>query len=314
MAASSSDPGGLFARFPQVLGLVPGLFASQSRKTQSVPTATLLLGTQQYKGVDYDFEGKSPLGVHDLRVLQGVCMLASRPENELEMEMASPKSAVTASLATALACQMTAPGKAGLAKIVTGSAYGLATAGGYSSTAGGGRKNITPSLDRLAAITVICRQDGAETARSQLLAWTKLNSAQAGLGERTDTLVIAITPLLSAPLLKGGQGDFTYLLQSEIDAFGEAKNSACARVLHLRLNALIKHGQSKKFFAATLAEYAFGPTTSKDTRRRQFQNVRDALALMPQLGWSIEADERVGKKKLYTIGRPALSPKSKVPK
>jgi Replication protein C (RepC) len=65
-------------------------------------------------------------------------------------------------------------------------------------------------------------------------------------------------------------------------------------------------GKQKKASAETLAEYAFGATESKDTRRRQLGDVRKALPRLRQLDWTVEGDDRRGGRQVFTMTRPAL--------
>lgn len=240
-------------------------------------------------------------------------MLASHPSNTLELEVSAPRSPLTTALAKSLNFAGASDGFS-RAKVLTCSVAGLADVSGYEALGGGSRKVVNDALSRLAEITVICHQNATEVFRSSLLATAELDPPNDGLGSHSDTLAIAISPCLSTPLLAGSKAAFVRITQSDIQAFSKietAKNVDSARLIHTRLCGIINHGGEKAVFAATLAEYAFGKVESKDTLRRQYQNVRDALEHLKAIGWSVSGDDRKGGDRLYTFKRPALPPKAK---
>lgn len=302
-----SDQLELFARFHPVLSLVSGLFTSKSRQTKSASSTPICLGSQLYSGRDYDFFGLAPLGGSDLRILQAVYMLASHPGNTLELEVASPLSQISTRLVQGLALSGDSEGFS-RAKVVTCTISDLANASGYVSSGGGSRKIISDAIVRLTSITVVVKQDSAEVFRSALLAHTDLNPSVDGIGNQADKIAIALCPSLSTPLLAGSKAAFVRIPHADIKALSNieaGKNLDSARLIYLRLSGFINPGQEKKVSAATLAKYAFGDATSKDTARRQYQNVRDSLENLKTLGWAITGDDRKSGERVYTIKRPA---------
>lgn len=304
-----SEQGELFARFHPILSLVSGLFTSKSRQLKSIPTQPVCLGSKSYNGTEYFFVGLNPLGASDLRILQAIYLLASHPSNTLELEITSPLSQVSTRLAQALTVSGGGAGF-GRSKIVSCTIADLANAGGYASSGGGSRKIVSDALSRLAAITVVFNQGGTEVSRSNLLASTNLDPSEDGIGNYTDKIVIALSPGLSPPLLAGSKAGFVRIPHADIRALSNiegGKNLDSARLIYVRLCGFINPGKEKKVSAATLSKYAFGEAASKDTARRQYQNVRDALENLKAIGWAVSGDERKGGERVYTIKRPAPS-------
>lgn len=304
-----SDQPERFARFHPVLSLVPGLFTSKSRQTKSAASTPICLGSQSYSGRDYDFFGNTPLGGSDLRVLQAIYLLCSHPSNALELEITSPLSKVSTRLVQGLAFSGDDEGFS-RAKVLTCTISDLANASGYVSTGGGSRKVISEAISRLASITTVVRHDGNEVFRSALLADTDLDPTVDDIGNEADKIAIALSPALSSPLLAGSKAAFVRIPHADIQALSNiegGKNLDSARLIYLRLCGFINPGQEKKVSAATLAKYAFGDAASKDTARRQYQNVRDALENLKTIGWSTSGDDRKSGERVYTIKRPATS-------
>jgi hypothetical protein len=306
-----SEQGELFARFHPVLSHVAGLFTSKSRQTSPPASAHVCLGSQSYSGTDYIFLGLAPLGGSDLRILQAIYLLASHPSNALELEVASPLSPVSARLAQGLA--FSGGGNEFIrAKVLTSSIADLANASGYVPSGGGSRKIISEALSRLASITVVVKQNGTEVFRSALIASTPLDPSVDGIGNGADTIAIALSPGLSSPLLAGSKAGFVRIPHADIQALSNiegGKNLDSARLIYVRLCGFINPGQEKKVSAATLAVYAFGEAASKDTARRQYQNVRDALENLKAIGWAATGDARKSGDRVYTIKRPSPAAK-----
>lgn len=306
MAPSRPEQARTFARLHPALCLAPGLFVSKRKATRTGVGAIQTLARQDLGELTYVFDGTEPLGSDDLRVLQAVFLLASLPANRYEISVAAPQSPLGQTLAQALAVTL-APGQASQSKMLTCSVAGLAQAGGYAETAGGSREGVTDALGRLAQIRVTCLQGDTLVSAANLLACTALDPAAASFGEPTDTLALAIAPALSSTLLDGAKGRYVHIEQSDIDRLGDIEaHGGRIRLLHMRLCGFIDPGKQKKVSAETLAEYAFGPTESKDTRRRQLGDVRKALPLLGQLGWTVAADDRRGGRQVFTLTRPAL--------
>lgn len=262
----------------------------------------------------YVFTGIAPLGSDDLRVMQAVHLLASQPGNMLEIDTAAPRSPLAKTLVAGLK-PVIAPGEPAFAKMLTGSVAALAEAGGYTQTAGGSREGVSDSLTRLAAIQVSCLRADTEVSSSQLLALADLDPEADGFGAPTDTLAIALAPSLSTPLLANGGGRYVHLEQSDILGLGQdAAHGARTRLLHLRLCGYIDPGKTKGVSAATLAEYAFGQTDSKDTLRRQLGDIRKSIPLLGQLGWTVSPDDRRGGRQVFTLTRPTLPVAPRAPR
>lgn len=300
-----------YARIPPAICLASGLFVSKSKAPRLATTSIAVLAEQEIGELVYVFEGPGPLGTEDLRTLQAVFMLASHPSNRIEMNAANPATPIGNALVGLLALSFE-QGAPTIAKMATGNPSSLAAAGGYTESGGGSRSGITDSLKRLAEIVVICLRNGAEVSRSKLLATTPLDPDMDHMGEPKDKFAIALAPSLSTTLIGSGNGRYGLIEQQDIDRLSEAGvNGSRTRLLHMRLCGFIDPGRSRQVSTATLAEYAFGKTESKDTVRRQYGDIRSSMPVLQQLGWTVSADDKVGGKQVFTISRPALPARAK---
>jgi hypothetical protein len=275
-----------YARIPPAICLASGLFVSKSKAPRLATTSIAVLAEQAIGELVYVFEGPGPLGTEDLRTLQAVFMLASHPSNRIEMNTANPATPIGKALVGLLALSFE-QGEPTIAKMATGNPSSLAAAGGYTESGGGSRSGITDSLNRLAPDVD-------------------------HIGEPKDKFAIALAPSLSTTLIGSGNGRYGLIEQQDIDRLSEAGvNGSRTRLLHMRLCGFIDPGQLRQVSTATLAEYAFGKTESKDTVRRQYGDIRKSMPVLQQLGWTVSADDRVGGKQVFTISRPALPTRAK---
>ena len=168
-----------FARHHPALCLAPGLFLSLKKGARETDAEPRVLATQTLDGAEHVFEGPGPLGVDDLRALQGVYMLASRPSANVSLETSAPRSETGLALAAALEV-WASPGEPTLAKFVACSMASVADAAGYDGSAGGPRRLMAEALDRLSGIRVSVVRDGTVLVRSRLLAKSPLLGADEG--------------------------------------------------------------------------------------------------------------------------------------
>ena len=309
MAQSRPEPteSRAFARMHPALCLAAGLFVSKSKSGQTPGSSTTRLAEYQTGDLVFVFEGHSPLGVEDLRALQAVFVLASRPGNSIEIDTAAPATPIGRALVDTLA-PTTTQGEPAIAKMITTSLAGLATAGGYAESGGGGRAGIALSIERMSAITVICKRHQQEVSRSQLLASAKLDPETDKLGQPADTQALALAPCLSTTLLSGStKNRYAHIEQAELVTLGQQAHSSRARLLHMRLCGFIDPGQQRNVSVEKLTEYAFGNTESADTLRRQYGDIRKTMPIFIELGWETQGDDRKGGKQVFSVTRPGLN-------
>lgn len=288
-----------FARVHPALA-APGLFLSRSNEEKLTLGASTVLGQREFDKTTYRFEGCRLLGTNDLRLLQGLFMLASDPASKAEFDVTNPLSPVGQRLATGFGFSGFA-GEPTRSKLFSASASSLATAIGYSATAGGGAKIVRKALDSLAGVTLICLRDNKEVSRSALLSVTPIQAKAEGFDNARHTMAIGLAPALSGTLLGLGPRAFIRVDQSEI---GPALGDGASRILHFRLCSMINQGESKPVSAGTLATYGFGKAGNADTNRRQFGDVAKAMKKLQAIGWTVAKDERKGADCLYAITRP----------
>lgn len=289
-----------FARHHPAVCLAPGLFLSIKKGARDPDGEFRVIATQTLDGAEHVFEGTGPLGVDDLRVLQGVYMLASRPSSNVSLETSAPQSETGKALAAGLGV-WAAPGEPTLAKFVTCSVASVANAAGYDGAAGGTRRLVADALGRLAEIRVSVVRDGATLLRSRLLARSPLLGTDTG-GSR-DTAALALSPSLSTTVATGAKGVRHCRIElAEISALG---TGGAVRALHQRLCAFVDPGKSHKVSLRTLLRYAYGETDVRNTARRRASDVRSAMAEMGTLpGWKVSDDGEEGESRVYLVRRP----------
>lgn len=290
-----------FARHHPALCLAPGLFLSLKKGARETDAEPRVLATQTLDGAEHVFEGPGPLGVDDLRALQGVYMLASRPSANVSLETSAPRSETGLALAAGLEV-WASPGESTLAKFVACSMASVADAAGYDGSAGGPRRLMAEALDRLSGIRVSVVRDGTVLVRSRLLAKSPLLGADEG-GSR-DTTALALAPSLSTVVLTGAKGVRHCRLEwSEISALG---TGGAIRALHQRLCAFVDPGKAHKVALRTLLRYAYGETDVRNTARRRASDVRAAMAEIGTLpGWRVTDDGEEGEARVFLVRRPA---------
>lgn len=289
-----------FARVHPAVCLAPGLFValSSGRRDEAGPVQA----RQVISGVEYVFDSPEALAVDDLRVLQGLFMLASRPAENIELETSDPRSPEGISLAAGLAVRAE-PGVSTVAKYFTGGIGPVGSAAGYDGSAGGSRAVVEASLKRLSEVEVAEVVEGKEILRSRLVAWTPLSDASYGT-ERGERTAFALAPALSAHLIVGGEKVRHVRIEArEVAALGR---SGAVRAIHQRICGFVDPGRSGKVGVGTMLAYAFGETESKDTERRRMGDVRKAMETLGTLpGWEIAHDEGEGRRRVYSVRRPS---------
>ena len=288
-----------FARLHPAVCLAPGLFValSSGRRDDAGPVQA----RQVISEVEYVFDSPSALAVDDLRVLQGLFMLASRPAENIELETHDPVSPEGIALTAGLAVRSVL-GAPSVAKYFTGGIGPVGSAAGYDGSAGGSRAVVEACLGRLSEVEVSTFVAGEETSRSRLVAWTLLSDASYGT-ERGERTAFALAPALSSHLLVGGEKVRHVRIEArEIAALGR---SGAVRAIHQRICGFVDPGRSGKVGVGTMLAYAFGETDSKDTERRRMGDIRKAMETLGTLpGWEVSHDGGDGRRRVYSIRRP----------
>lgn len=306
---AAAPEAGAFARMHPSVALAGGLFRALQKGGREVFPAPVVLAEQTMSSGTFRFIGSEPLGGDDLRVLQGVFMLASRPSETIELMVDDPVTDIGRELSRKLAVVAEEP-TPGVAKYTHINISALAEACGYG-TAGGSRTVVETCLERLARVRVQVTGEDGRIIESALLAHTPIPREIATDTDRPkDTHALVIHPTLSVPLLSDAKGvRHVRVEHGELAALGR---SGVARILHMRLCAIVDPGSSKGLTVRTLLGYAYAAGDNKSTERRRIVDVREAMALIGSLpGWTVTGDDRKAKAQVFTVRRPAAGNRSK---
>lgn len=229
-----------------------------------------------------EFSGPEPLGVDDLRILQGLVAMAGPSGLVLGPD---PKTEGGQQLRLFLEPKWEAVEAD--AMVVKGSYRKLAHEIGYQE--GGDQfRAIRECIERLWKVSIVV-QNGKKRDGFRLL-------SEYASDEVDGRLYVALNPLIAQAVM-GGQ--HTRINMEEVRALG----SAAARVLHQRLCAWIDPGCAGKVAIDTLCRYAWPDVASASTQRKRQQRVRASLQELQALGWKAKEYAR-GK---YEIRRPNIS-------
>lgn len=264
--------------------LAPGLFRSLGRGDR----ARLKLDVTYIHGDDrLEFGGKEPLGVDDMRVLQGLVAMAG-PEGLIlrDEDQTSPAGKqLILDLFTPPAVIADA-GKKPDTLVVRDFFRRLAREIGMDE-GGKGLKAIRTSVERLFGVTVFV-QSGKRRVGMRLL------SSYAS-DEGTGDLFVALNPRLAGAIF--GDRQHIRIELAEVRALGTDP----ARLIHQRLCGWIDAGKSGKATVETLAEYVWPEPTEVDrAMKKRRETVRKALAELSAIGWAVNEYAR-GK---FEIARP----------
>lgn len=266
--------------------LAPGLFRSLAPGDRK----KLKLDVTYIHGKDrLEFTGFEPLGVDDMRVLQGLVAMAgpdglmlrdgvneSKAARQLMLDLFTPPH------------ELLTAGKKPDTLVVKDSFRRLAREVGLAES-GQSIRAIRKSVERLFGVTIFIQSGKKRFA-------TRLLSSYAS-DEGTGDLFVAVNPRIAEAIL----GDRQHV-RIDLDEVRRLKTDP-ARLIHQRLCGWIDCGKSGKASLETLSEYAWPDTDVKEgTLRRRRMKVRAALKELQSLGWSIDVD----KKGVCTISRPRL--------
>lgn len=252
--------------------LAPGLFRSlgPGDRTAMKLDVTYLHGQDQL-----EFKGHEPLGVDDMRVLQGIVAMAGpdglilRDEDDLPeagrqllLDLFSPPAVVAEA------------GRKPDTLVVRDSFRRLAREIGLPE-GGANLRLIRKSVERLFGVTVFV-QSGKRRVGMRLL------SAYAS-DEGNGDLYVALNPRLAGAIF--GDRQHIRIDLAEVRALGTDP----ARLIHQRLCGWIDAGKSGKVSIETLAEYVWPvPTEVESTQKKRRATTRKALAELSAIGWTVD--------------------------
>lgn len=252
--------------------LAPGLFRSLGPGDR----AAMKLDVTYLHGQDQmEFKGHEPLGVDDMRVLQGIVAMAGpdglilRDEDDLPeagrqllLDLFSPPAVVAEA------------GRKPDTLVVRDSFRRLAREIGLPE-GGANLRLIRKSVERLFGVTVFV-QSGKRRVGMRLL------SAYAS-DEGSGDLYVALNPRLAGAIF--GDRQHIRIDLAEVRALGTDP----ARLIHQRLCGWIDAGKSGKVSIETLAEYVWPVSTEvESTQKKRRATTRKALAELSAIGWTVD--------------------------
>ncbi len=275
-----------YARHDPAHVLAPGLFRSLGPNDRK----RLKLDVTYVHGEDaLQFTGFEPLGVDDLRILQGLVAMAGKDGLWLKDEGDPSESARQLMLDL-----FTPPHELVLAGqkpdtlVVRNSFRRLAREIGMAES-GQSIKIIRKSIERLFGVTIF-----VQTGKKRFA--TRLLSSYAS-DEGTGDLFVALNPRVTAAIM----GDTQYI-RIDLDEVRGLKTDP-ARLIHQRLCGWIDMGRTAKVRIETLAEYAWPVAAlTESTVRKRRAKVRDAMQELRDIGWTVTE----GKDGVCEIMRPRM--------
>lgn len=236
-----------------------------------------------------EFGAKEPLGVDEMRVLQGLVALAG-PKGlilKADTDTQSPDARQLFLNLFAPASEFVAATDQPESLVVRGSFRRLAREIGMNES-GPNITRIRQAIERLFAVTIFI-----QSARRRV--GCRLISSYAS-DEGVGDLYVAVNPRLTEAILGNGQ-------HVRID-MGEVRGlkSDPARLMHQRLSGWVNPGMRREVSIDTLCSYVWPDAGSDAAMRKRRQRIRSALTELRQVGWSVDAQGRV-----VTLGRPKIA-------
>lgn len=257
--------------------LAPGLFRSLKKGDRK----KLKLDVTYHYGEREEarFIGFEPLGVDDMRFLQGFVAFAGTNGVILTP---NPTADLPRQLRLFLDPTFEAAEKDAL--VVKENLSRLLAEIGLTD-GGDNIKAIKSSLVRMSNVTVILTQ-GTQMGSSKMLTFA--------LDESDGRFYVALNPRITEAVL--GRRSHTRIEMAEVRAL----ESDPARLIHQRLCAWIDPGKSGRVEMDTLCGYVWPDEANAEAMKKRRQAARKALAELVAVGWTVEEYAK-GK---YKIGRP----------
>lgn len=233
------------------------------------------------------FVGFEPLGVDDMRVLQGLVAMAGAHGAELPPD---PREQCDRQLRLHLQAYGDAVEDAAI--VVVGSYRALAVEIGYRAEGGSMFASLRRSIHRLWAVSITIEKDGTQRG-------FRLLSDYASDGN-TGRFRIALNPRMARAL--SGDSKYVGIDMAEVRKL----KTDGARLLHQRLCGWVDQGKTRRVAIDTLCEYIWHEKpVSKDAEKKRRKTARKAVNELSVLGWEINEYE-LGK---FWVGRPHREPK-----
>lgn len=266
------------ARHDRAHCLAPGLFRSLKRGDRKRLKLHVVYEYGDNRFVE--FKGPEPLGVDDLRILQGLVAMAGPSGLILSPE---PKTEEGKQLRLVLDPKWEAVKQDAL--VVKGSYRTLAREIGYANIENS--KPIRDCIERLWTVSIIAQKGNQRQGFHLLSAYTS--------DEADGKLYVALNPFIANAIL--GDTPHARINMDEVRAL----KSDPARLMHQRLCGWIDPGKSGRIDMDTLCEYVWVEQCKPSTMRSRRVLVRTAIKELINVGWRVT--EYVTNK--YEINRPA---------
>lgn len=244
--------------------LAPGLF--KSLKKGDYKKLKLDVAYEFGKGERLEFKAAEPLGVSELRVLQGLVAMAGPGGLLLSPE---PKTEAGQQLRLLLETKFDAVQSNAL--VAKGSYRALAKAIGYNLE---NTKGIQDSIERLWGVSIIAQKKNGQRRGFRLLSTYESDLAEGKLH-------VALNPRIAEAIMGETQHcriDLAETRLLKIDA---------ARLIHQRLCGWIDTGKSGKVTLETLVGYSWVDEADYEATKKRKATTRKALKELEELGWTV---------------------------
>ncbi|MDP2815844.1 MAG: replication protein C, IncQ-type [Rectinemataceae bacterium] len=261
--------------------LAPGLFRSLKRGDRKKFKLDVVYQLSEDETIE--FSGPEPLGVDDMRILQGLVAMAGPVGIVLS---ADPKTEGGKQLRLFLEPRWESANEN--AMVVKGSFRNLAKEIGYADIDGGKTfRDIRACIERLWKVSIIARQ-GPRRKGYRLL--SEYASDKAG-----GKLFVALNPRITQSIM--GERQHSRIDMQEVRAL----KTDPARLIHQRLSAWVDRGKKRRVTIDTLMGYAWPDKCEASGMRDRKTKAQKALKEIQTAGWTIK--EYVQGK--YEITRPS---------
>lgn len=258
--------------------LAPGLFRSLRRGDRRSMKLDIIYDYGD--GNRIEFSAPEPLGVDDMRILQGLVAMAGPAGLLLSPD---PKTEAGQQLRLILEPKWDAVQQD--AMVVKGSYRALAKEIGYANP--DDTRPIRDCIERLWKVSIIA-QNGKKRQGFRLL-------SEYASDDSDGKLFVALNPLITRAVMGGKHSRIN---MDEVRAL----DTDPARLVHQRLCGWVDPGKSGRVEIDTLCSYVWPEhTTNANTMKTRRQTVRKAMAEMAAIGWTVGEYAR-GK---WEIERPA---------
>ena len=257
--------------------LAPGLF--RSLKKGDYKRLKLDISYEFSEGEKLEFKAAEPLGVTELRILQGLIAMAGPSGLLLTSE---PKTESGQQLRLLLDTKFDAVTEN--AMVVKGSYRALAREIGYGDIEDA--RGIKEAIERLWGVSVIAEKNRKRRGYRLL--------ADYASDDADGRLYVALNPRIAAAIL--GEAQHCRIDMHEVRAI----KGDSTRLIHQRLSGWIDTGKSGRIGIDTLCGYAWPNEATPNTMKQRRTRAKAALAELAALGWNVNEYTR-GK---FEISRP----------